>query len=452
MASGEGVERKKVELGEVMEDYALTPVPDRYRNSKLAYMSMASIPMCMYYLAVGSLAAAYAGLVGALIANTIAFISFILLMWPLFSASYKTGLSFDMITRMYGWGRHGQLILSILGVFVMLGFWAMETHWMAVAFQETLRWGLWSWYLILLPIFILVPIFGHKAIGLFNYGAIPLGLGATVYVIVWFYTAGGISLNEAISFAMEPKIPGGLGAAISWVLAAHLAWCLTAGNHGRFLQTKRAYLAAAPFWGAMCHYIFPLMGILLVYPFMVSLSKVVGPEQAAQMAYLPSVPFVAVLGLLGAIIVLCYQLNIQYINAYLPSINLAYVADAIAKFRPGRYWWVIAINIIGIILLATGFWEWLLAWADLAAGLATSAAIISIVNYIYRVSKNYPLTVPDEKIPSVNGYGVISWIISNAVAIPLYHLHIIPTSVVLNWPLAAIIYLALIKASGEKAL
>lgn len=76
---------------EKMEDYALRSVPDHFRNTKAANMAMFGIPMCMYYLAVGSLSVALAGFWMGLLASLLAYMVFCLFSMSFGYVSWKGG-------------------------------------------------------------------------------------------------------------------------------------------------------------------------------------------------------------------------------------------------------------------------------------------------------------------------------------------------------------------------
>jgi len=119
---------------ETMEDYALRSVPDHFRNTKAANMAMFGIPMCMYYLAVGSLSVALAGFWMGLLATLLAYVVFCVFSITFGYVSWKGGYSFDMISR-FSWGKTGSFLPSLLGTYLLMSFWAMETYWLATALK-----------------------------------------------------------------------------------------------------------------------------------------------------------------------------------------------------------------------------------------------------------------------------------------------------------------------------
>ena len=389
MGEAQGQEGKR-SMEEIMEDYALKRAPDYIRSTVAAQFGMFGIPMCMYYLAVGSLSVAFAGLWMGILATLIAYGVFVLFATVLGFVSWKGGYSYDMISR-FSWGQTGSFLPSILATYLLMSFWAMETHWMAVAFQKMWPVGnLWWFYLMLFPLFIVVPIFGHRALAFWNYGAVPLGIVATIYVLYHFYVIEDFSASQTIQMSAKGIIPGGFGAALDWSLAAVGLWAVTAGNFGRFVKSRGWALGTGIFQGAFAHVVFPIAGIFLVWPMVAALTPEIGAEAAGQTAFLPSIPFVMAMGWAGVLIVVTYQLNIQYINAYLPSVNLANFFSVLLKWEPGRKWWVVIVNIAGLVLLALGIVSWIMVWSWTAGLTLGTVCIITIADIFYRWYKKIP--------------------------------------------------------------
>ncbi|NIQ37411.1 MAG: hypothetical protein GTN81_02305 [Proteobacteria bacterium] len=450
MAEATGQEAKR-SMEEIMEDYALRKAPDFIRSTPAAQFGMFGIPMCMYYLAVGSLSVAFAGLWLGILATLIAYGVFIIFASVFGYVSWKGGYSFDMIAR-FSWGQTGSFLPSLLAMYLLMSFWALETHWMSVAFQKVWPLGnIWWFYLMLFPLFIVVPIFGHRALAYWNYIAVPLGIFATIYVLYYFYGVQDFTAAKTISMSAKGIIPGGFGAALDWSLAAVGLWAVTAGNFGRFVKSKGWAIGIGPFQGFFSHIVFPIAGIFLVWPMIAALTPKIGAEAAGQTAFLPSIPFAIAMGWVGVLIVITYQLNIQYINAYLPSVNLANFFSVIAKWEPGRKWWVVLVNIFGLLLLAVGIIEWITHWAWTASLTLGTACVISLADIFYRWSKKIPTEY--EVIPTTmrlwNPMAFLVFAICVVVGLlDKLWWNLVPSPSIIAYPLAFVLYW-IISARGE---
>ncbi|MGB6066284.1 MAG: hypothetical protein WBG50_15895 [Desulfomonilaceae bacterium] len=438
---------------EKMEDYALRSVPDHFRNTKAANMAMFGIPMCMYYLAVGSLSVALAGFWMGLLASLLAYMVFCLFSMSFGYVSWKGGYSFDMIAR-FSWGKTGSFLPSLLGTYLLMSFWAMETYWLATALKTV--WpdlSLWFYFLLLLPLFIVVPLYGHRAMANFNYIAVPVGVAATAYVLIYFYGMKDFTVSGIMAMTQKPLIPGGFGAALDWSLAAVGLWGLTAGDFGRFIQKehKQWALGFGPFQGAFCHIVFPVLGIFIVFPMIQILTPQIGAEKAGMAALSASVPFVMAMGLVGALMVITYQLHIQFINAYLPSVNLANFFSVVFGVEPGRKWWVVIVNLAGLGLLAMGIIGWITQWAWVAGLTLGTACVISISDMAYRAYRG--IATEYEELPrnmrKVNPIAFIVFFISVGVGIlDKLWWKFLPSPSLMAYPIAFVLYW-IISAAGS---
>jgi len=438
---------------EVMEDYALRKVPDQYRSTKASMFAMFGIPMCMYYLAVGSFSVALAGFWMGILATLLAYGVFIVFTSTFGYVSWKGGYSFDMISR-FSWGETGSFLPSLLGTYLLMSFWAMETYWMAVALQTV--WPgihIWIYYIILFPLFVLIPLYGHRAMAKFNYVAIPLGVLATIYVLIYFYYIKGFDMAGIIEMARKPMIPGGFGAAIDWSLAAVGLWALVAGDFGRFIQREHKgwALGFGPFQGALSHIFFPIAGIFIVFPMIAILTPKIGAQQAGMAAISASVPFVMAMGLFGALVVITYQLNIQFMNAYLPSVNMANFFSVVFKVEPGRKWWVVLVNLVGLGLLALGIIQWITHWAWVAGLTLGTACVISISDMAYRSYRK--INADYDELPKnmrkINPMAFLVFAIAVAVGvIDKLWWHLSPSPSLIAYPLAFVLYW-IISAAGN---
>jgi cytosine permease len=439
---------EKRSLEQVMEDYALEPVPREYANTVLAYLAMAGVPQSMYYLAVGSVPVAMAGLVGGVAAFVGAGVIMAIMAYVFGMLSYRHGYSYDMLARLYGWGHKGSFIPSLLSAVGLMAFWVLEAYWMAKALETLYPLPIWIYYIALTILFIIVPLFGHKMMGWFGTVTFPLGILATLYGIAFFYTAGGFSLEALVSMVSKPMMPGGLGGALDWSLLAIGLWGVTLGNLGRFCQTERAAKLAGPVMALLAHGLFPAMGILIVFPMIAKLVPVVGEQQAGMAAFDASVPFVVVLGVIGAIVVLTYQTSVQYINVYLPSVNLSNIVAGLFGLATKRVWWVLIVNVVGFALVVGGAIDQVLAFSSYGALGIGMVVIISMADWVYGALTNLQRRYDAHTIRDWNPLSIITFLVSGAVAIYLWKTGFVASASIVGYPLCFVLYLALAYLTG----
>lgn len=434
------VNEKPSRAREMIEDYALQKAPTSYKSTLMAHFSMLSIPFCLYYLAVGSLSVAFAGLYLGLLASGIAFVLFVIITWVFGFLSWRYGYSYDVISRLFGWGHKGSFFPSLIAVWLFITFWAIETFWMASSIKVMYDINIWWYYLMLLPLFILIPIFGHRALAYWNYGALPLAVGATIYLLINFYVVGPYNVAQSFEMVREPLIPVGFGGALDWSMFALGLWAVTAGDFGRFIHTKGAATHGIAFFqGALSHIVMPIVGILLIVPMMLHLTPQFG-EAAGEIAFLPGLPYAYVLGWFGVFVVLTWQLNVQYINAYLPSLNLANFFAVIFNWKPGRWLWVIVINLLGIAFLAAGLIAHVETLAAYAAAALLLVVVITLSDYSYRLSQGLSVEYDPEEIRDYNPIAFIVFAISLFLGIIFWRFTAVPTISVTALPIGFVLY------------
>lgn len=442
------MKEQKRSMAEVMEEYALERVPPGYQNTWLTYLALAGIPQSMYYLAVGSVAVAMAGLWGGLSAAIIAGVMLAIMSWVYGELSYKQGYSYDMMTRLYGWGHKGSALPSLISAITLLAFWVLEAYWMAKALEAAVPGvALWVWYIPLTIVFILVPMYGYKLMGTFGIVTFPLGVLATFWAIYFLYVIDGFTLAKAGEMMAKPLLPGGFGGALDWTLLAVGLWGVSMGNMGRFCGSLRSARVCGPVMAGLAHVFFPVLGILIVWPVIAKLTPLIGAQQAAFAAFDVSVPFVVTAGWLGVVIVLSYQTSVQYANVYFPSINLANIFASLFNFRPGRVWWVVVTNAVGFIFVLGGAITQITNFASYAALALGVVVLISIADWLYRRMAGYSEEFVSEKIRDYNPLSLITFVVTCAVAIFLWKAGVVPSASIIGYPLGFLLYLGLSAAT-----
>ena len=413
-------------MGELMEDYAIKPVPARFRSTLEAQFSHLSIPMCLYYLAIGSVGIALAGLKGAIICWVVSFAIITAMSTFWVRVHWRIGYSFEVTSRLFGWGHKGSILPSAASTLLLWSFYVMEIYWIAAAWlwlwPDLSRWGL---YLALSVFFVLMTLFGHKMIAWWNYGAVPLGIGAYIYMLIHFFSMPEVSLSAVIAACSQPMLPpeaGGLGGAMNFALmAGALVGICSISNYGRFAKSLKGATWMGPVQSGLCQIVFPILGALTVVPLIIVLTPIVGADMAGQMAFETSVPFVVAMGTFGAIMVFMFQSHIQFTNIYLPSIAMSNIYNAITGKSSPRWVWVIVTTACSLGLLAGGLFGIMVEWSGWCGLFLMVVAQICLADYLYRKRSGYNYTEIDfKKIIAVNPLAIITFVVTCAISIPLW--------------------------------
>lgn len=425
----EKVEKPRTKLAEMMEDYAVGVPPVKYRSSPEVYFTVNGIAICLYYFAIGTVAVAMAGFWMGMLASLIAGVIIAGFGTWMARFQWKSGYTYELQSRLFGWGHWGSIIPAVACALLLWSFFVMEHYWLGAAFQYI--WpgvNIWFIYGALAALILVLVLFGHKLIGWWSYAAIPIGLGGIAYVIFNYYVVQGFTVADTYAFASKPIIPGGFAGALGFAtMAVGLVIGPTFGNYGRFAKTAKQAAWLGPTYLIIGHIIVPLLGFLCLFPLIVSLSPIVGAETAGFMALTDvTVPFVIAFGVLGAIIVLAWQLNVQYVNVHLPSLSFAAIYQAIAKKSSPRWIWVIVCTIIPMLMLWGGLFGIMVEWATWTGAALLGTVVIFPADYLWRKWHGYPIEFAWKQVRSVNPVAIVTYFVGFAIGIALWKSNIHP--------------------------
>ncbi len=436
-------EKTKRPMGEIIEDYALKPVPDYLRSNWLMYFAITGIFMSLYYVAVGPVVFAMAGwpagwvvLALAFVINTIVISSFVYIGW-------KYGLAFDMSIRLLGWGHRGSFFPSLSALMIYLIFFFMQAYWLAMVFNHV--WPaipLGGYYVILAVLVYVLALWGARFIGYFNYVAVPLGIIASIYVLISFYVLGDFTISGVIAQIREPMLPGGFGGGFDFAVMAVGGGALS-GVWGRFMKNRAGALGSGLFGSVLGYVLFPVMGIFMVFPVIAILAPIIGGEAAGMALFGPGLPFAVALGGLGAFIVLLYQLNLEMVTALQPSISLSNFFAAVFKWLPGRWVSMLFVVVIGTALLFVGAMETVMIWMSYAALGIGVVCFICLADFVYRLNFHHSTDWVREKIRNWNPIAFIVVVVTYGVSVALWKTGVIMSPSFVGFPLAFVLYYVL---------
>jgi len=417
----EVTEKKHRRLWEMMEDYAVSVPPEEYRNTPEVYFTVNGISVCLYYFAIGTIGVAMAGLWMGILASLIAGIIIAGLGWWMASFQWGSGYTYELQSRFFGWGHYGSIIPALVVALLLWSFYVMEQHWLGIAIHKVWHVNIWYIYILLAAVIFVLVLFGHKLIGWWSYAAIPIGLGGVIYLLLKFYLVQGFTVADTLAFASHPIIPGGFAGALGFdTMAVGLVIGPVFGNYGRFCKTRRQATWLGPTFLIIGHIIIPLLGTLTIFPLIKTLTAMVGPEKAGRMAFETSVPFVVAFGWLGVIIVLAWQLNVQYVNVHLPSLSFSAIYQAITKKVIPRWVWVLVCSIIPMLMLWGGLFDIMVGWATWTGAALLSTVVIFPADYLWRKWHGYPIEFTWKEVRTVNPVAIVAFFVGYAIGIVLW--------------------------------
>jgi purine-cytosine permease-like protein len=241
--------------------------------------------------------------------------------------------------------------------------------------------------------------------------SLPLYLGLLIWSIVLAkHTASSVDF-----FSYTPAvIPHCGGLALLQLLATTMSMVpngLVAADIGRFIPKRQQLISAFTMTYvniALCFIGATLLGAWLGLKFKESN---------------PGVYFPALLGVWGVIFVVITQVRINLINAYSGSLALTTFFSRIFDFSPGRYWWLVLISVLSILLMFGNILSHLVQVLSFQ-GMFIIAWAMSVVSYIL-FNKNIRKISSDSfafqkgSIPNYHPIGLGALFIALLVAVPM---------------------------------
>ena len=415
--------KSQISLEAIIEDYALDVVP---KNARISTISLVAIFLGMaasaYYLLLGGLVVYMVGFTNGLISMVVS--ALLNTVFAILGAyiGFKEGLSSDLSSRFYGFGKLGSAITSCIYGFIFIGFLSIESAILQQTLSAYFPLSKPALYIILTLMWILFVIFGVRQVSLLNKVALPFFI--VLFILMLASTGKPLSWDSLVSF-QGGVIPGSTASAISIGLST-LGLSFFLADYTRFAKTARSAILVALSFALPCFLVVPLIGALLAVSFC-------SPT--------PGVYFVTAGGVIGVVAMMLSQVKIQAINSYSASLALSNLFAASINFKPGRLFWVIIANIIGGGLLFLNLFDQLPFFIEIAGMVSTAWATILCADY-YLVRGPLRLAPKKiynfEKVPPVNIAGVLSMIAASILSWILKPLLQIPALTAI--PFGALLY------------
>ena len=417
-------------VSEKIEDHALEPVPDDLRQGWLQLTwNTTGIVVSLVQLFFGALVTFVVGFKIAVIAGAIVTVVGAMLGWACGHVAYRSGLSSTVLARTYGFGKQGSVIASLIFAFMIIGFLALENALLYHGFlfyfelQDTLTTKILIYGGMTL-LWILLTAYGFKLVARVSSVALILSLLVLAYVTYVVVAAGPYSVPELLSFG--PQFPAEalqqMGAtsdlgkfifAVNILIGSAGALSLFDADLGRYARRSIDIGIAALMGNIAMDLLMLTLGGIIMYaggPALVEfytnnqgLSLAEAQHAALQSPDSITAAFVVLGGAMGALLLVLAQGKTQVLNTYSASLSLSNLGDAL-HFRPGRLFFVVLGNIIGLVMIYGNLLGLIDSWITMLGVLTTAFAGIIVADFfiVRRV-------VASEVVASVTDRESVNW-------------------------------------------
>ncbi|MDF3306431.1 cytosine permease [Rhodococcus sp. T2V] len=447
-----------VSVKDMVEDNVLQRVPDEQRRSgwSLSLNSMSAVTP-LICIAIAGLVIMQAGFVVGVVAAVLITIFGTALAWLVGHITYTEGVSNTVATRLYGLGIRGSSLASAIFGFVTIGFLAIENVLLynAIQFMFDLP---DNWitdvivYGILTILWIALTTFGMSAVTKTSGALLALSGVLIITLTLIGMTGSGMSIGDALSHGPLVDDAGSIRDRFEFALvtlvASTGAFSLTSADYARYAKSSKDVGISALLGALTLNVGLVLVASLLFY----GGSRLVGTRlvedglasadtassAAIELSSQNAGAFLILLSpVLGFILACAVQAKTQVLNVYGSSLALTNLADGLFRRRPSRFVMILVANAIGLIFVAGGILDMLNTWLAVL-GVITTALIGVIIADFYVVRKRQ--RTDQSACEVVNWAGVVTVILSFAVAETLQQAGILPLGFLTSLIVSTILY------------
>ena len=433
----------KTDLSTKIEDYALEAVPESERQNwlKLTW-NTAGIVTTLIQLFIGALAAFVAGMQIAIICGVIVIVIGWVLGWSVGNIGYRKGCSSTLLSRTYGLGTKGSVIASVIFGFMIIGFLAIENALLYNGFlfffelQDTLTTKIMI-YGTMTAIWVLLTAYGFELVARVSSITLIGFLLVLLYMLLQVISQSGQTFTEALTYGTQlpPEAIAAMGIesdldkyvfCINILIGSAGALSLVDADFGRYAKRSRDIGIAALLgnismslgmlaFGGMVMF----AGMAAIIDYYVSVQGMdLGTAQQLALQSPDSVAsaFIIFGGVIGAILMVLAQSKAQVLNTYSGSLALTNLFDGAFSWRPGRLFFVILANIIGLIMLYGQILALVNAWLTILGVITTALAMVMISDYYYVRPRLGQHDIDAHQPDNVNWAGVISVVVATVLA------------------------------------
>jgi cytosine permease len=392
---------------QVIEDYALEPVPQQQRKSgwQLMWMTMGLITTLVQLL-IGSYVTALAGVGYGLLAGLLVGLFGGTLGWLVGRLALAEGLSSTVLSRFYGLGARSSFVASAIYSFMILGFLALENALLyngtifALNLHDTVSTRIVI-YGILTAAWIYLTTYGVRQV-LRVSSVLTISFLVLLVYVVWH--AAAVSGEPLAQVLRHGAAISGMGSTADRFFGALVALAGSAGalalndaDFARYARTSKDVAIMAFAAAFTVDILMVLAGTVIIYG---GTRDVVGYLMAhgtatAEEAFRGATAmaqsntgayFIIFAGAVGFVLMYAAQVKAQVLNTYSGSLSLSNLFDALFRWRPGRLAMVVLGNLIGLLMTARGILQLLHEWLAVL-GILTTTFVGVIVADFYLVRR-----------------------------------------------------------------
>lgn len=386
------------DLRSATDDYALDRVPDQDRHGWLNLSwNTVGIVTGLVSLFVGALITFSVGMTEAVIAGIIVAGIGGTLGAGVGHVAFKSGLSSSVLARYHGFGLKGSVVVSAIFGFMIIGFIGLENLLLYHGFlfyfslDDTLLNQIVIYGLLTIA-WIVLTAFGFDIVTRFSSMMVIAFLGVLAYMMIG--SAGALALIDA--------------------------------DLGRYAKRSRDIAIAAYAGSFFIDVVLIIAGGVIMYAGMPALvdyyvqTQGLTPEIARSTALESpeSVAFAFIVfgGAIGAFLMVASQSKVQVLNTYSSALSLTNLSDAVFSWRPGRIFFVVGANLLGMIFVATSVEKWLGDFLVILGILTTCLAGIMIADYFIVRPRMGQEDITVHTMDKVNWAGVVSLVVGFVIA------------------------------------
>ncbi len=428
-------------LSDAMDDHALERVPDSERKTWLTIAwNSVGLVTTLVILFLGALVCFVAGVKLALYAGITVLLVGSSLAWAIAHIAYTTGCSSTVLTRQYGLGIRGSALASTVFGCMIISFLAIENALLYRGFifffeaQDTVTLRIIIYGLFTVA-WISLTAFGFQLVARVSSIMVIGFLLVLAWIVVDIVRQSDYELAQLVLFPTQlpDSALDGMGIksdfdkyvfSLNILIGPAGAIALNNADFGRYGRSTADAGIAGTLAVLMQSCIVMVIGGILMFAgastvmeYFVNV-KGYSPE-AAERAVLQSPDTIAATfmvfgGALGFALMLLAQCKAQVLNTYSSSLSFTNLFDALFDWRPGRFFFVILVNIISLLMLYGHILEFVEAWITFLGVFLTCLAGVVIADF-YIVAPRIR-AFADTSQEAINVAGVVTVIGSTLLA------------------------------------
>ena len=403
----------------------------------------------------GGIVAFYAGCQLGGVAMAITFALSFVLTYLVGKITFREGLPNNVVSRLYIFGTKGSAAGSLVWIFLLVGVLAVGTvqlgNAILFAFGWSEEWMRWALFAGISCVWVLMALFGTKAIARMN-AVFVVALFAVMGYVVYLVAANG-QMGDALTHGV--LIPGvevgeGFAYGVNYAIMTSGLLALFAADFTRFARRERD-LVPISLVGSLFAVVTYLFGALITY---------FGFEQSA--AYFstmgydaagaahaaitnPGVSLVLAAGGVGLAIICLSQMKVETSNSIGGANAVSNLFDSLFGVKLSWPAAVVVANAIGLLFILGGILDQVNAFMSFGSILTISWCVLLVTDYylvrgrLHIGSRGLPL----DQVESVNWRGVATIAVVSAVNGVLYATGAVAVPFVTTAPMTAALYVAL---------